>query len=201
MSDGKHQVVLATANQDKRCELLRLWDDESWEILTLQDFPDMHNMIEDGETFEANAIKKACEVSLHTGLLALADDSGLKVDALNGAPGVYSARYSGENATYQSNINKLLHRLQGVPVEERTARFVCCMALVRGEDILAVVKGRCEGYILEDSVGTEGFGYDPVFVYPSMNRTFAEMSYQEKNQVSHRGQALKKIESILKDIS
>ena len=202
MFDSKNeQIVLATANHDKRRELLYLWGESRWDVLTLQDFGTIFDIVEDGETFEANAIKKASEVSLSTGLLTLADDSGLEVDALNGEPGIYSARYSGKRATYQSNINQLLYRLQGVPKEERTACFTCCMALVKGPDILAVVRESCQGYILEKATGTDGFGYDPVFVYPALNKTFAEMSCQEKSNVSHRAKALKKIKHILKGIS
>ncbi|OED34733.1 non-canonical purine NTP pyrophosphatase, RdgB/HAM1 family [PVC group bacterium (ex Bugula neritina AB1)] len=201
MSSRYEKIVLATTNEGKRRELLKLWQHPLLEVLTLQDFPNVHDVVEDGETFETNAIKKAREVSLYTGLLALADDSGLKVDALNGEPGVYSARYSGDHATSQSNIDKLLHELKGLKEEERKARFVCCMVLMYKEDILGVVRGSCEGYIIDKPRGSFGFGYDSVFFFPAMKKTFAEMTEQEKNEVSHRAQALKKIDKIIRDLT
>ena len=191
------QMVLASANEDKCKELYSILKDMPIDIVSLKEFPVMHEVVEDGETFEANAIKKAHEVSMHTGLVALADDSGLEIDCLNGQPGVFSARFAGPKATYRSNIDKVLDLMQGVPLEKRTARFVCCIALVSGEEVLAVVRGECEGLITIECSGVDGFGYDPIFFIPSSNKTFAEMTSSEKNKISHRGNALEKIRHLL----
>lgn len=187
------RIVLATTNLDKKAELLPMLEQTSFEVLTLADFPGCPEVIEDGETYEANAIKKAREVSLYTGEMALADDSGLNIDALQGAPGIFSARFSGEHATYESNIKKVLHKLQGVPLDKRTAKFVCCMALVDGESIKAVVQGEIKGVITEYCCGSSGFGYDPIFYSPEYEMTFAEMTSEFKNSVSHRAIALRKM--------
>lgn len=190
-------LVLATKNEDKKKELLSLLADTQWDIVTLNDFPDMPDVIEDADTFEGNAIKKAKETSLHTGLIALGDDSGLMVDALNGAPGVYSARYSGEDATYQSNRDLLLKNMEGIVFEERQAQFLCYMALVKGKEVLSLVNGVCEGLIAEKYQGSKGFGYDPLFYVPSEHKTFAAMRSQDKNAISHRGKALQQIKVFI----
>ena len=193
------RIVLATKNEDKKMELLSLVATSNWDFVTLNDFSDMPEVIEDGDTFECNAIKKAREVSLFTGCIALADDSGLIVPALNGEPGVYSARYSGEYATYQSNIDKLLLEMKWVSSTQRQAIFVCCMALVDAENVLGLVEESCAGTILEKSSGVQGFGYDPIFYLPELGQTFAQMSAQDKNKISHRGKALRSMEQVLSE--
>ncbi|NKB81071.1 MAG: XTP/dITP diphosphatase [Nitrospirales bacterium] len=190
-------VVLATGNPHKRQELLALLGDVGYRIRTMDEFSSLPEIIEDGETCEANAIKKATILARHTGLLALADDTGLEVDALNGRPGVYAARYAGEQATYEDNCQKLLQELDGIPREKRTARFRTVMALVEPSLQIEVVEGILEGLIVETSRGTQGFGYDPVFWVPNLDCTLAELTVEQKNRISHRAQALEKAKTIL----
>jgi len=192
----RRRVVLATRNRDKLREIARLLDPERFKLLTLDDFDDFPEVEEDGATLEENALKKAREVAAATGLLTVADDTGLEVDALGGRPGVYSSRYAGENATYADNVQKLLRELQGVPREKRAARFRCVAAIVDGEREVTA-EGVCEGVILEEPRGEGGFGYDPVFFVPEVGKTFAEMSTEEKNAISHRGKAFRKAAEIL----
>lgn len=183
-------VVLATRNQGKIREISALLKDFDLTVQGLDQYPDIGEIPETGETFEENARIKAEAVSRATGLVALADDSGLAVDALEGAPGVYSARYSGENATDQTNNDKLLRALSGTPEHERTARFVCVMAAMApgGEHIEA--RGEWEGHITTAPRGEGGFGYDPLFIDPELGRTSAELDPATKNARSHRGRAL-----------
>lgn len=191
------KIVLASRNEKKLEELKRILKDLEIEILSLKDFPSLQEVIEDGLTFEENALKKARYVSMMTGLPALADDSGLEVEALGGAPGVFSARYAGENATDEENIDKLLSALRNVPFSERKARFVCCIALVYPNGEEYIFKGEIKGFISETPRGHQGFGYDPIFQPEGHNRTFAEMSQQEKDAISHRSKALKKFKDFL----
>lgn len=191
------KIVLASRNEKKLEELKRILKDLEIEILSLKDFPSLQEVIEDGLTFEENALKKARYVSMMTGLPALADDSGLEVEALGGAPGVFSARYAGENATDEENIDKLLSALRNVPFPERKARFVCCIALVYPNGEEYIFKGEIKGFISETPRGHQGFGYDPIFQPEGHNRTFAEMSQQEKDAISHRSKALKKFKDFL----
>ena len=193
------KLVLATRNRDKVREIKRALEDLDIEILSLLDFPEMPEIVEDGKTFEENALKKARAVAQFTGLPALADDSGLEVDYLGGAPGVFSSRFAGEKATYEDNNLKLLELLRGVPLEKRRARFRCVLALVDGEST-QVVEGRCEGFITEEPRGEGGFGYDPIFYSPELGKTFAEVGSDLKNKVSHRGRALRKMKEVLKTI-
>jgi XTP/dITP diphosphohydrolase len=155
-------------------------------------------VIEDGDTFAANAIKKAEQMAKHFNMPALADDSGLEVDALNGRPGVYSARYAGEHATDQENNEKLLRELEGVSEEERTGRFVSAIALARPGQETLVSFGTVEGRILFAPRGTEGFGFDPLFLLPDRNKTMAEIPLEEKNSLSHRAKALQRMIEMLK---
>jgi XTP/dITP diphosphohydrolase len=194
------EVVLATRNPHKGEELRALLSDEGLTIRTLAEFPDAPEVIEDGETCEANAIKKAKEIARHTGLPAVADDTGLEVEALGGRPGVYAARYAGEAATYKDNCEKLLRELDGVPGERRRAKFVtvAAVALPTGES--AAVEGTLEGLITERAVGTQGFGYDPVFFVPEAGKTLAQMSSAEKNRISHRGRAFRKAKELLRTL-
>ena len=192
------KLVLATNNQDKIREMKNLLDKLDIEILTLKDFNDFPEIEETGETLEDNAVLKAEGIYLATGLPALADDSGLEVDFLGGAPGVYSSRFAGPGCTYDDNNRKLLQAMEGVPWEHRTAQFRCVIAICFDEDDIEVVEGRAEGYITEKkSEAKGGFGYDPVFFYPPHLKTFAELTLEEKNAISHRGLALRAARTIL----
>ncbi|MFQ6008604.1 MAG: XTP/dITP diphosphatase [Candidatus Zixiibacteriota bacterium] len=191
------QLVLATNNEDKIREIKHLLDDLPVTILTRNDFLEFPDIEETGQTLEENAVLKAREIADFCDLPALADDSGLEVDALNGEPGVYSSRYAGEDATYADNNRKLLEQLKGVSEEKRTARFRCVIAIDWADGTTDTVEGVAEGYIAEDIAGNEGFGYDPVFFYPPKGKRFSEMTLEEKNLVSHRGQALQKVRDVI----
>ncbi len=196
------ELVLATNNRHKAAELQALLSDVGVRIRTLAEFPDAPEVVEDGTTCEANAIKKATAIANHTGLPAMADDTGLMVEALGGRPGVYAARYAGEQATYEDNWRKLLGELQGVPVAKRGARFVTVVAFVPRPDAQAqVVEGALDGVIAEQPAGTYGFGYDPVFVVPELGKTLAQLTSEEKNRISHRARALAKVREILQTMN
>jgi XTP/dITP diphosphohydrolase len=191
------QLVLATNNEDKIREIRNLLDDLPVTIMTHDDFLEFPEVEETGATLEENAVLKAKTISDFCDLPALADDSGLEVDALNGAPGVVSSRYAGENVTYAENNRKLLEQLAETPPEKRTARFRCVIAVCWDGDDVETVEGTAEGSITDDSVGKSGFGYDPVFFHPPSGKRFSEMTLEEKNLVSHRGQALQKIRGVI----
>jgi XTP/dITP diphosphohydrolase len=199
-------ILVATTNPGKVRELrAMLGGDVEWK--SLADFPGVREVKEDGATFAENARKKAIGYATATGLWTLADDSGLVVDALGGAPGVNSARFSGERAkgadrkvVDQRNMEKLLSLLQGVPTEKRTARFVCCLCLASPEKVLIETQGALEGLITEQPAGTGGFGYDPVFLVPQLGKTVAELGEQEKNAISHRGNAMRKLKPLLDEL-
>jgi len=191
-------VVLATRNQHKIQEIRALLADMPIRFLSLADFPDMPEVVEDGTTCQENAVKKARETAAGSGHWALADDTGLEVEALDGRPGVYAARYAGEQATYTDNCNKLLEELQDIPVEQRAARFLTVMALADPQGKAEVVEGALQGQITDRFYGSEGFGYDPVFYVPDAQKTLAEMTLVEKNACSHRGQALRLAIDLLK---
>jgi XTP/dITP diphosphohydrolase len=192
------EIVLATRNKKKIEEIKRITIDLPISILSLDNFPLCPETVEDKDTFEGNAIKKAVEVCRCTGKPALADDSGLEVDALNGAPGVYSARYAGvSNGNDVKNYEKLLSELGSVSDEKRGARFVCCMALAFPDGSIKTFFGYAEGCIGREPRGAQGFGYDPVFIPKGYKKTFAEMSGVEKDMLSHRGQALEKLAYFL----
>lgn len=193
-------LVLASRNPGKIHEIKTLLSDLSLALVSLDDFPNMSDIDEDGETFEANALKKARVVCQATGLMTLADDSGLCVDYLKGRPGVFSARYSGPQATAESNNHQLLTELKGVPLEQRTAQYVCVMALVSPQGEEHVVTGTCQGLILEKAQGTGGFGYDPLFFFPPEKRSFGALSPEKKNQHSHRAAALEQVKKIIRNI-
>jgi len=201
---SKQTFLMATRNKGKALELASLLEDLPVEILTLQDFPNLREVEESGQTFAENAALKAVYAARETGLITLSDDSGLEVDALGGKPGVYSARFAGEPPDDRRNNRKLLTLLQNVPAEQRTARFVCVVALAIpasvGEPEVHYASGACEGVILEEERGDGGFGYDPLFYVPSLQKTFAELSLEEKNRISHRGQALHKAVRILRPL-
>ncbi len=163
------------------------------EIVTIKETGFSGDIIESADTFEGNAFIKAKALSDFTGIIAMADDSGLSVDALDGAPGVYSARFAGENATDDENIEKLLSELKKRPECDRTARFVCTICVCRPDGETLYVRGESEGEIIDERRGDGKFGYDPVFYYPPFAKTFAEMSGDEKNSVSHRGRAIEEL--------
>ena len=192
------ELVLATGNLNKQKEIMAVLSDLPITIRSQSEFVAVPEVIEDGETCEANAVKKASIVATHTGRLTLADDTGLEVAALKGAPGVYAARYAGENATYNDNCQKLLKELQGVPLDSRNARFVTVMAIAEPSGPVEVVEGGLEGKISETLSGTDGFGYDPIFIVPELGKTLAQITLEEKNQISHRGCALAKVKDLLK---
>jgi XTP/dITP diphosphohydrolase len=195
------EILLATRNPGKVREIRQLAADQPWRWHSLDDFPDVPEAVEDADTFAENARRKALHYAAATGLPTLADDSGLEVDHLSGAPGVYSARYAGEICDDAANNRKLVAALAGVPLEQRTARFRCAMALARPGEVLAETEGVVEGLILDEPRGSNGFGYDPHFLLPDLGKTTAELPPEEKNALSHRGQALRamlpNIESIL----
>jgi XTP/dITP diphosphohydrolase len=189
------KIVIATRNKKKIGEIKRITGGLDVEVLTLDDFPGCPEVEEDGKTFEENAVKKATAVAAYAGITALADDSGIEVDALNGAPGILSARYAGEGADDRKNVLKLLGDLQGV--EERGARFVCCLALSTPAGRVKTFLGYAEGTLGTGPRGENGFGYDPLFYPEGYDRTFAEMTDKEKDLLSHRGNALKQFRKFL----
>ncbi|TNE70013.1 RdgB/HAM1 family non-canonical purine NTP pyrophosphatase [bacterium] len=183
-----HTLLLATKNKNKVFEFTELLKPLGIEVLCATDFPELPDVEEDGETFEENALKKARTLSIITGKPTLADDSGLLVDALNGAPGVYSARYAGEKASYAENVNKLIAELSSLGEFPYSAHFKTVLCLVDGEQV-NYFSGECHGEILSERKGEKGFGYDPVFIPNGFEQTFAEMSKEEKNAISHRAKA------------
>jgi len=191
------ELVLATRNHNKVIELVALLSDLGITIRTLDEFLDAPDVVEDGDTCEANAVKKARVIAEFTGLPAVADDTGLEVDALGGRPGVYAARYAGEDATYEDNCRKLLRELMGVPREQRTARFLTVAAIALPSDGIRVARGTVEGVIAEEACGTLGFGYDPVFQIPELGMTLAQLSVDQKNTISHRAKAFAKVREML----
>ena len=191
-------LVLATRNRHKVEELSAMLSELPVRILSFYDFPDMPDVVEDGATLTENAIKKAREVASFTGLPALADDTGLEVDALDGAPGVRSARFAGEPANWEENNRKLLSDLSGIQGSARAAAFRCVVALAeQGEDEVRTVEGVTRGIILEAPRGEGGFGYDPLFLPDGHDLTYAEMRSDEKNAVSHRGKAIKNARALV----
>lgn len=187
--ESVNEIVLATRNPDKGRELGALLGGLGIRIRTLADFPSAPEVEEDGATCEANAIKKAREIAQATGVPAVADDTGLEVDALEGHPGVYAARYAGERATYEDNCRKLICELAGVPGPRRKARFLTVAAIAFPSGDVHVTQGSLEGLITEQPLGDRGFGYDPVFLVPEFNRTLAQLTAEEKNRMSHRAKA------------
>ena len=184
-------IVLATKNAGKVKEFEQLLKNFPVEIKNLNDFGPIPEVEEDGTTFDDNAYKKASFTAKVLGLPAIADDSGLVVEALDGAPGVRSARFAGENATDKENIEKLLHEMEGI--SNRKASFECVISIAVPSGPALTYEGRCEGEITVKPEGTSGFGYDPIFYYPEYGKTFAEISGEEKNRVSHRGRALQEV--------
>jgi XTP/dITP diphosphohydrolase len=195
--DQDFTVVLATRNQGKIKEIMAIFQDIPIKFVTLDDFPGSPDVLEDAPTLEGNAQKKAYEIALFTNQISLADDSGLEVDFLDGAPGVISARFAGKNCTFADNNTKLLGLLKGVPTEHRKARFRSIMALAVPGGATLTVEGRLDGYITDRPRGSDGFGYDPVFLVPEVGKTLAEMGPNQKNSLSHRYKALQAIRPTL----
>ena len=191
------QLVLATRNKHKIEEIKTLTRELDIEILTLNDFPNIPHLTEDGSTFQENALMKARQVFQQTKLPSLADDSGLEVFFINKRPGVWSARYSGEGATDEKNNDKLLKEMRGVAPRRRTAQFVAVLALA-GNGIQELTEGICPGKLAESPRGTNGFGYDPIFIPNGYTRTYAELTTEEKNLISHRARAMEKMKDVLR---
>jgi len=191
------KIVIATRNRHKIKEIETIFSKDGFQFLSSFDFPNMSDVKEDGDTFLENAFKKAKAAFQYTGFPSLSDDSGLEVDYLNGQPGVFSARFAGENADISANNHKLLQLLENVPEEKRLARFRCVAAYV-DEHSEKWTEGISEGVILTNCQGDQGFGYDPLFYYPPKCKSFAEMSEDEKNSVSHRGMAFRKMVVLLR---
>lgn len=191
-------LVVATRNKNKLREFQEILKGLDIEIVSLDEFGPIPLVVEDGDTFEENAYKKALHTAKILGIPALADDSGLVVEALSGQPGVYSSRYAGENANDDENCNKLLNELSGK--ENRSAYFQCVLSLAVPSGPALTYVGRCDGTIIDERRGDNGFGYDPVFFFEQLGKTFAELSMDEKSRVSHRGKALAEIKNELKNI-
>lgn len=194
------RIIFATGNKNKMIEIRQILGDLGWEILSMKEAGISLDIVEDGTTFEENALIKAEAVAKCCNDIVLADDSGLEIDYLNKEPGIYSARYAGEDTSYDIKNQMLLDRLEGVPREQRTARFVCAIAaVVPGRDPI-VVRGTIEGYIGDRPAGENGFGYDPIFYVPDLNCSTAELSMEAKNARSHRGNALRAMREKLKEL-
>ncbi|MBU4532307.1 MAG: XTP/dITP diphosphatase [Eubacteriales bacterium] len=194
------RLLLATRNKGKVREIHALLADLGVKVLSLSDYPDIPDIPEDGTTFAENAVFKAQEVARLTGEITLADDSGLEVDALNGEPGVHSARFAGEPKNDEANNTKLIALLEDVPPVYRTARFRCVIALVTPDGDVHTAEGACEGLIILKPRGDNGFGYDPLFFVPEYDQTFAELPLDIKNQISHRGRALAKVKDLVRQV-
>ncbi|MFW6279212.1 MAG: XTP/dITP diphosphatase [Bacillota bacterium] len=194
------KLLIASGNQGKIREIRDRYQKFALEIIGQEQFPELEEVIEDGSSFRENALKKARTRARETGLITLADDSGLVVDYLDGRPGIYSARYGGQDATDLENNRKLLRELEGVPREKRKAHFKCVAALfIPGEESITV-SGICRGYIAEEMKGDQGFGYDPLFYVPEYEKTMAELPLVVKNKISHRARALDKMEKHIQDL-
>ncbi|MDD5459781.1 MAG: XTP/dITP diphosphatase [Phycisphaerae bacterium] len=199
----KRTILIATTNPGKRAELAEMLDfDIRW--LTLADIENFTEIEEDGQTFAENARKKAAQYASQTGHWTIADDSGLSIDALDGQPGIHSARFSGTPQPHTNrslidhkNIEKVLQLMQNIEREKRTARFVCALCLASPQEVLAQTQGTLEGLITEKELGSGGFGYDPIFLIPHLNKTVAQLSPAEKNAISHRGNAIRKLKPLL----
>jgi len=192
------KLVIATNNLNKIREIrAKFAEISSLELISLNDFPDPPEIIEDGSSFRENAFKKARGIASYTGSPAMADDSGLAVDALDGRPGIYSARYGGESATDTDRSRMILEEMRGIPPERRGARFICVISIAFPDGRSYFAEGSCEGVIAETMKGGHGFGYDPIFYLPEHGKTMAELPLHEKNRISHRAKALDAAREIL----
>lgn len=194
---GMMELLVATRNQGKVREIRKALSGSGLKISSLNDFGNVPAVEEDGKNFAENALKKARFYSKVYGKLTISDDSGLEVDALRGAPGIYSARFAGAKANDRENNRKLLRWMEGIPFSRRGARFKCSVAIVSPEGGETVVEGECRGKIGFKEMGRKGFGYDPLFVFPRLRKTMAQLTVDEKNRISHRGKALKKLKRII----
>jgi len=195
-----NELLIGSRNKKKAAELAEILKNLPWDVVDLSRFPDVPRPVEDGETFEDNAVAKALYYAEKCGLWCVADDSGLEVDALGGAPGIFSARYAGEDADDEANNAKLLEAMKDVPSEKRTARFVCCAAVAKLSGDVNIRTGTVEGHIAHKCKGKNGFGYDPLFIPCGYDQTFAQMNTATKNAISHRGLAFSKIRDHLASI-
>ena len=191
------ELLIATRNIGKVREIKDLLSGFDFKITSLLDYDEMPVIEEDGKSFAENAIKKAATIALYTKKLTMGEDSGLEVKALKNAPGIYSARYAGENATDEKNNSKLLRALSKVPLKKRNARYRCFIALADGKKLIGVVSGSCSGLIAKKRAGKNGFGYDPLFLIPKLNKTFGELPPEVKSKMSHRARALAKFRKLL----
>lgn len=194
------KVIVATKNKGKAKDFEALFHPYGFTVLTLHDVADDMDIEETGATFQENAILKAEALSQRLNTLVIADDSGLMIDALNGAPGVYSARYAGESKSDDANVDKVLEELTNMNDPERTARFYCAIALAGPDIETKTVYGTCEGVIAKEKKGPNGFGYDPIFYVPHLGKMMAELTVEEKGTISHRGNAIKKIQAELPNL-
>lgn len=191
------RLIFATGNADKMKEIRMILADSGYEILSMKEAGIDVDIVEDGSTFEENAIIKAKAISQIAGCVVLADDSGLEVDAMGGAPGIYSARFEGVDTPYSVKNKIIMDRLEGLPEEERTARFVCAIAAAWPDGRVITKRGTIEGRIAHEPAGENGFGYDPIFFVPEYGKTTAQLDPEEKNRISHRGKALRMIKEVL----
>ncbi len=191
------ELLIATKNKGKLVEIQDLLKDMPVRMTSLADYQGLPAIVEDGTTFRSNAVKKAITIATFTGTLTMGEDSGLEITALDNRPGVYSARFSGPKADDRKNNLKVLRLLKGVPLQERTARYRCCIALADKKGVIDVVSGTCPGLISEGLKGTNGFGYDPLFMIPRYLKTFGELDPAVKARISHRAKALKKFRVLL----
>ena len=198
--NNEFKLILATSNKDKAREIAEILSDTPFVVTTMKEEGYDPDIVEDGKTFEENALKKARAVhELATGAYVMADDSGLCIDALDGAPGIYSARFCGEDSTYPEKFKKIFEMLKDVPEEKRTAKFVCSIAVVRPDGSEFTVRGEVCGVLHEKPMGDGGFGYDPIFYVPEFGMTTAQMTKEQKNSISHRGKASRAMAEKLKE--
>ena len=194
------ELVVATRNKKKLKEIRHMLKGLSLKITSLADYKNLPKIVEDGLTFQENAIKKAATISQYLKKLTLGEDSGLEVKALNNRPGVYSSRYSGKGATDKKNNKKLLRELKGIPLKKRQARYICSVAISDADKLLGVVQGTCSGLISTKERGSAGFGYDPLFLIPKFNKTFGELGEEIKHKMSHRYKAFVKARKDRKSV-
>jgi len=197
MKNKYTELIIATRNQKKKQEILRLLGPIKIKIWSLSDYPEVPEVVEDGQTFDDNAIKKAVTAATVAGKLVLGEDSGLEVDALDGAPGIYSSRFAGEDASDEINNQKLLRELKGVPFKKRGAQYHCSIAIAEPDGKVKVVRGICRGRIGLAKKGRSGFGYDPLFFIDKYEKTFAELGPHTKDKMSHRAKAMREARRII----
>ena len=192
-----NKIIFATGNENKMREIRMIMADMDVEVISMKEAGCFVDVEETGTTFEENSVLKAAAIAKKSGMLTLADDSGLEIDYLNKEPGIYSARYMGEDTSYTIKNAELIRRMEGVADEDRTARFVCAIAMVRPDGTYKTVKATMEGRVAYESAGTNGFGYDPILYLPEKGCTSAQLSLEDKNEISHRGKALRMIKEVL----